>query len=182
MKNPKKNTKKYIQTDIFSFCNEVKNKSISLIEKNSIKHEQISQLRKVAQYRQIKKEVFNYDEWQRILGKDWKPFENNKYFISKDHSMVVGNLSDYDNLLKTKKISNTFQFLKEIDNLNEISNLKIKTDNTETIQFNKFLYTYNTVEKSYNIMEKPILIYQDEQGLLVCKNYKAFMLIAPIIN
>lgn len=181
MKNPEKNTKKYIQTDIFSFCNEIKNKSISLIEKNPTKHEQFSQLREVAQYRQLTEEIFNYDEWQRILGKDWKPFENNKYFISRDHSMVVGNLSDYNNLLKTKKISNTFQFLKEIENLDEISSLKIRTNNTETIQFNKFLYTFNTVEKSYNIMEKPILFYQNEHGLLVCKNYNAFMLIAPII-
>ena len=181
MKNPEKNTKKYIQTDIFSFCNEIKNEQMSLLRKNSIQNNEISQLKKVAQYRQIKKEVIKFDEWQRILGNDWKPFENNKYFISNDHSMVVGNLSDYDNLMKTKKISNNFQFLKEINNLYEISNLKIKTGNFETITFNKFLYTYDTLEKSYNVLEKPILIYQNEHGLVVCKNYNVFMLIAPIL-
>lgn len=181
MKNPEKNTKKYIQTDIFSFCNKIKNESISLIKKNSIRSDQFSQLKKVAQYHQIKKEFFTLDELQRILGKDWKPFENNKYFINNDHSMVVGNLSDYDDIINIKKISNTFHFQNEIKNLDEILNLKVKTDGIETIQFNKFLYTYNTIETSYNIMEKPILIHQNKNGLLVCKNYKAFIIIAPIL-
>ena len=181
MKNPEKNAKKYIQTDIFAFCNEIKDESISLIKINSIKSDYFSQLKKVAQYRQIKKEFFSFDEWQRILGKDWKSFENNKYFICNDHSMVVGNLSNYDDLMKIKKISKTFRFLKEINNLEEIVRFNIKSSDSETIQLNGFLYTCDTIEKGYKILEKPILIYQNEQGLLVGKNFNTFMLIAPII-
>lgn len=181
MKNSKKNTKKYIQTDIFSFCNEFRNEKISSIVQNSFQNDQFSQLKKTIRLRYIKKEYFNFDEWQRTLGKDWQPFENNKYFISNDHCMVSGNLLDYENLMKTKKISDTFQFLNEIHNLNEISNLKVKKDNIEIVQFNKFYYTFNIFKKSYHILEKPIIIHQNEHGLLVCKNHNAFILIAPII-
>ena len=181
MKNPDRYTKKYIQTDIISFSNEIKDESISLIKINLVKSDISSQLKKVAQYRQIKKEFFSFNEWQRILGKDWKSFENNKYFISDDHSMIVGNLSNYDDLMTIKKISKTFRFLKEINNLEEIVRFNTKSSDSETVQLNGFLYTCNTIEKGYKILEKPILIYQNEQGLLVGKNLNVFMLMAPII-
>ncbi|MHA1249010.1 MAG: hypothetical protein ACTSRP_03365 [Candidatus Helarchaeota archaeon] len=180
MKESQNKMERYIQTDITSFCYKIRDDKISLIKPNSIQKEQLIKLKKIIDTKRIKNKIYIDNEWQKNLSNDWKPFENNKYYISNDHCMVAGNLIDLESLINSRNISNSFfQILSEIHNLDVISKLIIKKKDIKSVKFNNYYYSFDSLKKSYFILEKPINIYQNEDGLLICINNIAFVLIAP---
>jgi len=108
MKNSEKKKQKYFQTNILDFydfqINKAQNTQISKIKKNTQMHQESqNKLKKIAQNRNIREKSLLFDKLVNNLDQGWISIEDNKYFISNDKFMVLGNLSNYKELINSKR-------------------------------------------------------------------------------
>lgn len=173
----KENKKNYLQTNLLDFLKLKNGKQILNLSNNkNIDQKNIKQLKKVAQNQQIKKRIKVLLEILNIKGSFWKAIENSMHFVSLDNHMVISDLSNYNNLIRSPKL---VTFLFEISSSNNFNEFIMKKAERNSVRIKKFNYHLSNLNETYRILSLPFKICQNEEGLLICTNMDNIVLIAP---
>ena len=90
--------------------------------------------------------------------------------------MIFGSKLDFKKLIKT---SNLVKKIYEINNINDFK--EIQTGVNKFIEINNFKYHKEHFKELKRILQIPFYIFQETNGLIICRNHLTFILMAPVL-
>jgi len=198
MKKEKESSKRIIQSDILFFIKKQSNllelspiyqqlKSLSLKRLQQIaKHHKIYRRSRMNRNELIKnielykKENITDEEWRKILGADWKLYIEGDFYIFKDNSMIIGELSRFNDILQFQNISTNLNPIKNDLNLKDISKKIERKNSFIVIKFGTYFYDFNLIGEAFRILGPELLLLQNNHGTIILKSIYKFIIIAPL--